>query len=166
MQHEPYATCDRCGRQEPLRKSTDGTHWLPENWEGSIGGQHPATTPVCPGCQYVEWHPHCMSLLAWDTDEVVVPEIDWAGMPPEERDYDSVRFCEHIDLTVSHVEGEGEWPEQWTCPRCGTEHRHVEEGQRETFEWVHRDYLAGGLEAALRRGDVTVTIEEADDDES
>jgi hypothetical protein len=142
MNTAPSTTCERCGKTAPTR--FDGK-LPPEGWEGTV------STGVCPGCQLVEWHPHCMALLDWETDKVVNPRVDWAGMPAEELDWNSVRFCEHIELSIAHIDDGSEWPLEWTCPRCGTHHtqqdsKPIEEGGN--WDWVHRDYQQSGLEWA------------------
>ncbi len=130
--------CSRCGREE---ETTPDLH-LPLNWEGP-----PA---VCPGCQFAEWHPHCTSVRAdfgygeridieaLERGEATVVESD--GVSVALRSFADVEamgvgWCDHIDLTISHVDDGGAWPETWTCPECaGT-----------TFEWVHGDYQGSGL---------------------
>lgn len=146
--------CLRCGKTAPLRVHA-GAPFLPEGWEGTT------RAGVCPGCQYAEWHPHCLAAIDWETGEVVDPEVDWAGMPPEERDYDRLHYCETIDLSVTTLDDDLP-PDQswrWTCPRCGTEHRLAQEGERETFDWVHRDYPPSGLRPGMFR------VEHVDEDE-
>jgi hypothetical protein len=57
--------CTRCGTtaDTPL---VNGARQLPEGWEGSISDMPDPYRPVCPGCQYVEWHPLCQSLIDQD----------------------------------------------------------------------------------------------------
>jgi hypothetical protein len=103
-----------------------------------LGGQHEnggaaRYGPICPGCQYVEWHPHCTSLVDVETGERVDPAVDWAAMPRDEWELSRLTRCEHIDLTVVGIETEGQM--KWRCPDCGGT----------TFEWVHRDYPPSGL---------------------
>jgi hypothetical protein len=149
--------CIRCG--ETGESIGEEFPVVPTGWESTVD------KPVCPNCQFTEWHPHCMALLDWKTDEVVDPEVDWADMPPEERDYDSVRYCEFIDLTVSYLDEDlllaTDEDYRWQCPECGAEHRiQQDENARSTFEFVHRDYIPGGLRGA------GFEVVESDEDEN
>ena len=58
-------------------------------------------------------------------------------MPREERDTDSWRECDYIDLSVSWIE-DADWPKNWRCPECGGT----------DFEGVHRDYPQSGLKGS------------------
>jgi hypothetical protein len=55
-------TCIRCGVATIALEDWPGLHHDQDGplrgWEGS-----PSYEPVCPGCQYVEWHPHCLALI-------------------------------------------------------------------------------------------------------
>jgi len=136
-------TCSRCGKPA----DSDQTQGWPWGWEGT------ASEAVCPDCQFCTWHPHCLSLVDREGKRVD-PSIDWASMPPAERDYSGLSRCEHIDLSVPVLDVERDWPERWTCPRCGgTE-----------FELVHRDYEASGLAGAGFVAELTEPDDE--DDES
>ena len=48
-----HVTCTRCAKSS---ESFDPPAW-PEGWEGSV------SEAVCPGCQYVEWHPLCEGIV-------------------------------------------------------------------------------------------------------
>ena len=113
---------------------------LPSGREGAVRDQPPydAVEAVCPSCQYVEWHPHCTSLLDAMTGERIDAAVEWAAMPPEERDYSRLMRCEYIDTTVAWTDDDYSPPASWRCPRCGGT----------TFEAVHRDYLPSGLSSA------------------
>jgi hypothetical protein len=129
--------CVRCGRTaKPLP-------WgLPEGWEGT------PSEAICPGCQYAEWHPHCTSLVSYRDGERVDPEVDWANMPREEWDFESLMRCDYIDLGVSWID-DADWPKEWRCPKCGGT----------DFEGVHRDYPPSGLQP----GSFEVDISDPDD---
>lgn len=123
--------CSRCGRaphpDEPIQCAEVG---LPVEWTGT------KNESVCPGCQYVEWHPHCTSLVDVMSGERVDPRVDWAAFPREECDFNSLTRCEYIDMTISITIDDPEWVRKWTCPNCGgTE-----------FDYVRRDYLSSGLQ--------------------
>ena len=124
--------CDRCGREE----LPEGPGLLPPGWEGAAQAHPPygAVEAVCPGCQYAEWHPHCLSLVDAVTGKRVDPEVEWAGMPPAERDYSRVVRCDLIDTTVAWLDGDPV-PEGWRCPACGGS----------AFDGVHRDYPTSGF---------------------
>ena len=89
--------------------------------------------PVCPGCQYAEWHPLCESLVDFDGER-----LDLHKIPREEIVWSRVSRCEYLDLTVSWIGDEDE-PDSWTCPDCGGT----------AFIGVHRDYQCSGLKGAL-----------------
>lgn len=112
-------SCAWCGRQAETRKFPSGLFALPEGgWSGAVDDA------VCPNCQYVEWHPHCTSLIDADGARVAIEAI-----PAEEWDAKLVVRCGCVDLTISWI-GDEDCPESWRCPQCGgTE-----------FEGVHRDY--------------------------
>jgi hypothetical protein len=131
--------CDRCGRaprdDEPLIPNGP-----PHGWEGP--------PPVCPGCQYAEWHPHCTSWFSHHDPEG--ERVSWAdsegdvhvaphllAIPHDEWDSASWFECDEIDLTVSWTGGD-DLPQGWWCPRCGNT----------DFEGVHRDYGQSGLAGA------------------
>lgn len=150
---EPQTTCVRCGRTEPrsflalaieleFRSNTAASDADKQAAFADIGWSGTADAAVCPGCQFAEWHPHCMSIVDIDGERV-----DFAKVPAHEIDAGSVFRCEYIDLDVSWIEDD-DYPESWTCPKCGgTE-----------FEGVHRDYQPSGLEGAS----FTVEIEEGE----
>jgi predicted nucleic-acid-binding Zn-ribbon protein len=146
QQDQPTVVCERCGRTADAERA-----FLPVGWESSLNHA------VCPGCKYVEWHPHCTSLVTWEArpedslypNQRVDPKVDWASMPREEWDFGSLTRCEYIDVTIACVEGEGDPPTEWRCPKCGgTE-----------FELVHRDYEPSGI----RMFGLTVEVDDDDD---
>jgi hypothetical protein len=55
MQSKPRLTvhCSRCGREATTEDRGHVTE-LPRDWEGS------PSSAVCAGCQFAEWHPHCI----------------------------------------------------------------------------------------------------------
>lgn len=150
--------CSRCGRtprdDEPL------IHNLPQDWEGP--------PPVCPGCQYAEWHPHCTSVRveagygdrididALERGESITVEI--AGTPVVFSTMSDLRalqvgeiaYCDYVDLTISWTDDD-EWPKTWKCPSCG--------GSK--FEGVHRNYGGSGLKGTS----FSVELEEVEDDD-
>lgn len=67
--------------------------------------------PVCPGCQYAEWHPLCESLVDFDGER-----LDLHKIPREEIVWSRVSRCEYLDLTVSWIGDEDE-PDSWDVPR-------------------------------------------------
>ena len=86
-------------------------------------------------------------------------------MPREERDYSSLQFCEHIDLSIAVVwEDKANWPTEWTCSSCMMHHVTAPVGERQTFEWVHRDYTPSGLRPGTFRASVEPVDEEDCDD--
>src|SRR2546421_5923759 len=90
---------------------------------------------IRPGWRSGKWHPQCLAPV--DQDGAPLS----ASFPAEEIDLDLVEHCGCVDVAVSHVEGEGDWPTEWTCPRCGTRHVEAAEPDRATFEWVRaRDH--------------------------
>jgi hypothetical protein len=91
--------------------------------EGGVTRPPSGAGPLCPGCQYAEWHPHCTSLVDADDERV-----DLSSMPQEEWDETSITRCEYIDLDVSWIDDADE-PQGWRCARCGGSE----------FEGVHRD---------------------------
>lgn len=138
--------CARCGRENEIQIL--GTVAAPpEGWEGSI------FDAICPGCQFIEWHPHCTSLRA---EHGYGDRIDTAALERGEsitvKDVDDdlvvvrsfsdleilgVGRCEYIDYDVRWIDDAG-WPKAWTCSQCGgTE-----------FEGVHPDYTQSGLKGS------------------
>jgi hypothetical protein len=140
---DPSSTiaCSRCGRasraDEPLLPVVN----LPDAWQGP--------PPVCPGCQFTEWHPRCTSLRSNSghgdrvdletlrRGESIVLSVD--GVAVRIATLDELRelpqralgWCDYIDLAVSWLDV-SDPPQQWCCPRCGGT----------GFEGVHRDYYA------------------------
>jgi hypothetical protein len=104
-----------------------------------------------PACQFAEWHPHCTSLIDVMTRERVEPRIDWAAMPREEWDFNSLTRCEYLDLTISVVkeDSDADWTQDWQCQDCGGT----------AYDWVHRDYMPSGLQP----GSFTATVEEPEE---
>lgn len=125
-------TCSRCQRidERPFHELTQ----VEPYWEGA------ESEAVCPNCQLVLWHPHCMSPVDADGERV-----DLAAIPRDEWDENSIFYCEYIDLTRGYAEDE-EWPQSWTCPRCGGT----------DFEFVHADYPPSGF----RPGSFELAMEE------
>jgi rubredoxin len=83
-----------------------------ETWEGS-----PAE-PVCPNCQLAERFPLCESLV--DPDGVRVgSRLDPPRTPRKEMVEGYFTWCEHRDLTRGYMWDAADWPDEWTCPRCG-----------------------------------------------
>jgi predicted nucleic-acid-binding Zn-ribbon protein len=145
---------------------------LPVGWEGTItfpkdGEPSVGLGPVCPNCQYAEWHPHCTSTRAdfgygerIDTEtlqrdgQLVVVGDD--GIPVIVRSLEDLQelgvgWCDYIDLAVSWIEDDDE-PKVWTCSKCGgTE-----------FEGVHRDYRQSGLQGASFTTEIDGAEEEGD----
>ena len=130
-------TCVRCGREAEVPDLPTHVATPPEGWEGTI------FEPVCPGCQFAEWHPHCTSLIDLDGER-----LNLAVIPREEVDWNRVTRCEYIDLTIAVVDGD-DWPDTWQCPKCGGT----------DFEWVHADYMPSGLQP----GSFEADAEEIDD---
>lgn len=135
--------CTRCGR-EGVRGPDE---MLPPGWEGQATPKREVVEAICPGCQSAIWHPHCRALVEWESGEVVNPAVDWANMPREEIDFDTLHYCDYIDTTIA-VTLDDEWPQRWTCPECGTEHKATDDPDEATFEWVHADYPPSGLPGA------------------
>jgi hypothetical protein len=136
--------CVRCGRVAEL--PAPGVV-PPEGWEGT------AAAAVCPGCQYVEWHPHCTSLRSdygyggrVDVEALARGESvtyqDQDGDTLIARSLHDVRgelaYCDYIDTSIAWTD-DADFPASWTCPKCGGI----------TFEGVHRDYMQSGLKGSF-----------------
>jgi len=119
-------SCSRCGRT--VSETLVTPQMLPDGWTGS------RRQPICPGCELVTWHVHCVSPV-----DVQGKWVNIGSMPREEWDAASLTYCEYTDLSRAYeLDGE-DWPTSWTCPRCGGHE----------FDLVHADYLVGGLSSAF-----------------
>ena len=113
-----HVTCTRCAKSS---ESFDPPAW-PEGWEGSV------SEAVCPGCQYVEWHPLCEGIVDFGGRRV-----DLSVIARDEIDPNRLSRCEYLDLTVAWIGDER--PHKWRCPKCGCTE----------FVGVHPDYPRSGL---------------------
>src|SRR5947208_4207597 len=83
-----HVTCTRCAKSS---ESFDPPAW-PEGWEGSV------SEAVCPGCQYVEWHPLCEGIVDFGGRRV-----DLSVIARNKIDPNRLSRCEYLDLTVAWI---------------------------------------------------------------